>query len=214
MTVKTISKEWPGAFAIFNKAFKQISGNLHPVLMFVGIYTVLSIVSLIIQGKSGYNQEGYVPYADVLLVFFILPITVYSLALADKKKLSVAEFMQIDFKKLLILVATSLLATLLIALSFVALVFPVIWVGAWLALVVFPVVDKGMSPIQALKESKRLTQNHKGIVWGIIGVTLLVSIMMGVIGAIPYIGVAGTAFSNVWTSVAMAHLYRWLQHSN
>lgn len=214
MTDKAKSKEWPGAFAIFEKAFKQISGNLHPVLVFVGIYTVLSIVSLIIQGKSGYNQKGYVPYADVLLVFFILPITVYALALADKKKLSVVEFMHIDFKKLLILITTSLLATLLIALSFVALVFPVIWVGAWLSLVAFPVVDTGMSPIRALKESKRLTQDHKGIVWGVIGVTLLVSMLMAIIGSIPYLGVAAAAFSNVWTSVAMAHLYRWLQHSN
>lgn len=214
MATKAKSKEWPGAFATFDKSFKLITANPRPVLLFIGVYTVLSIISLVIQGRTSYSEKGYVSYADALYVLFVLPITIYALAMADKKKLSVSEFMQIDFKKLLMLIVTSLLATVLVVLSIVALIFPVIWVGAWFALVVFPVAEKGMSPIAALKESKRLTEHHRGIVWRMIGVMILVSVMLAVIGGIPYIGAAAVAFSSVWTSVSLAHLYRWLQTQN
>lgn len=211
MATKAKSTVWPGAFATFDRAFKQISANFRPIALFIVAYTVLSIISLVIQDKSSYNEKGYVPYADILLVFFLLPLTTYALALSAKKKLSVSEFMQINYRKLLILIVASFLATLLIALSVIALIIPVIWVGAWFALTAYPVVDKGMSPIQALKESKRLTENHRGIVWRMIGVMILVSVLMAIIGGIPYIGAAAIAFSSVWTTVALAHLYRWLQ---
>lgn len=205
------SKTWQGAFSAFDASFKQIKANPNPALLFVGVYTVVSIISLIIQGKSSYSEKDYVAYADILVLFFVLPLTVYALALADKKKLSVSEFMQLDIKKLILIIATSLFTTLVIILSFLALIVPIIWVAAWFALVVFPVAEKGMTPIQAMKESKRLTQAHKGKVWGVIGVMFLVSIALGIIGTLPYIGVAAVAFSSVWTTAAMANLYRWLQ---
>ncbi len=211
MAGKAASKEWPGAFAVFDTSFKQITANLRPVLLFVGVYTVLSIISLSIQGKSSYGEKGYVSYADALFILFVLPVTTYALAAADKKKLSVSEFMQIDFRKLVMLLATSLLASIAILLSALALIVPVIWTAAWFAVVVFPVAEKGMTPVKALKESKRLTQDHKRIVWGVIGVMVLVSVLMAIIGSIPYIGAGAIAFSSVWTTVATAHLYRWLQ---
>lgn len=206
-----VSTPWPGAFAIFDRAFKQIQANADPMLLFVGAYTVLSIISLVIQGKVNYSAKGYIPYSDVLVLFFILPITMYALTLADKKKQTISEFMQIDFKRLLLLIGTSILTTLVIVASIAALVIPVIWVAAWFMLAVFPAAEKGLSPIQALKESKRISQNHKKKIWSVIGVTILVSIMMSIISAIPYLGVAAIAFSSVWTTVASANLYRWLQ---
>ena len=205
------SKEWAGSITTFGNALEQIRRNPNPVLLYVGVYTVASIISLVIQGKSTYNEKGYVPYADMLLLLFMLPITMYSLAVADKKMLTISEFMQINFKKLVMMIATSILATLAIAVSIVAFIFPVVWVAAWFAFGIFLVAEKDLSPVQALKESKRLASEHKAKIWRLIGITLLVSIAMTVLSVVPYVGVAAIAFSSIWNTAASAHLYRWLQ---
>jgi hypothetical protein len=204
-------KEWAGSITAFGNALEQIRRNPNPVLLYVGVYTAASIISLVIQGKSTYNEKGYVPYADMLLLLFILPITMYSLAVADKKMLTISEFMQINFKKLVMMIATSILATLAIAVSIVAFIFPVVWVAAWFAFGIFLVAEKDLSPVQALKESKRLASEHKAKIWRLIGITLLVSIAMTVLSVVPYVGVAAIAFSSIWNTAASAHLYRWLQ---
>jgi len=205
------SKEWAGSITTFGNALEQIRRNPNPVLLYVGVYTVASTISLVIQGKSTYNEKGYVPYADMLLLLFMLPITMYSLAVADKKMLTISEFMQINFKKLVMMIATSILATLAIAVSIVAFIFPVVWVAAWFAFGIFLVAEKDLSPVQALKESKRLASEHKAKIWRLIGITLLVSIAMTVLSVVPYVGVAAIAFSSIWNTAASAHLYRWLQ---
>lgn len=205
------SKEWMGAFEAFSRSFDNVIKNPKPALFFVGVYALFNIVSMLIQGVSTYSNNDYVPYADALMLVFVLPLTMYGLALADGKKLTVSEFMEINLKKLLFIILASLLLVLIVAGSLLLLILPAVWTIAWFAVATYIVVDKDMSPIDALKESKRISQRHKGKVWGIIGVSLLVSLAGAVLATIPYVGVIAVGFASLLSTVAAASLYRWLQ---
>lgn len=203
--------EWPGAFNAFEAAYKRITQNAAPAWFFVGVYSAAHIVSMVLQGKT-YGEKGYVQYANIVMLVLVLPMTVYALSLAQGKTMTIGELMNINAKKLLLLIVTSILAAFIIMGSILLLVFPVIWTVAWFAMSVYVLVDRDdTGPIQALQESKRISQEHKGKVWGVIGVSILVSIAASVIAAVPYVGVVAVAAGTVWTTVASALLYTWLK---
>lgn len=208
---KSKSTTWKGPVEAFRATYQQIQKNPQPALVFVGLYTAASIISLIIQGKSSYSEKDYISYADILMLYFIYPVTVYSLALADKKFMSVNDFLQINLKKWVFLIGTSLLSALIFIGSALLLVIPLIWTLAWFAMALYVVVDKDMTPIEALKESKRLSENQKKKVWQLIGVSILVSIAAAIVAVVPYIGIAAVSFASLLTTATAARLYRWLQ---
>lgn len=207
----TNSKPWEGAFNAFEQAYKSILGNPKPALFFVAVYATINIVSMILQGKTTYSQDGYETYADIIMLVFIVPLTAYALALASGKSLSVSEFMDIRFKKLVSVIFASILVVLAVLGSLLLFIIPAIWTIAWFAFAALAVVDKDLMPLESLRESKRLAQNHKGKVWGLIGVSILVSIAASVVAIIPYIGVAALGFASVITTVASGRLYTWLK---
>lgn len=208
---KPNAKPWEGAFNAFEQAYKSIMGNPKPALFFVAVYATINIISMLLQGKTTYSQEGYVAYADILMLVFVVPLTSYALALAAGRSLSVSEFMDISFKKLVSVIFASILFVLVVLGSLVLFIIPAIWTIAWFAFVALAVVDKDLGPMESLRESKRLAQNHKGKVWGMIGVSILVSIAASVVGVIPYIGVVALGFASVITTTASGRLYTWLK---
>lgn len=202
---------WPGAFKAYEIAWRQIMKNPEPMWFFVAIYTVVTATSMLIQGVSSTTDKGYVPYADAITIIFIVPLINYALSLIAGKKLTVSEFMQFSLKKLLLLVVLSVLLGLIIFGSLLLLIIPAIWTIAWFAQSSYALVDKDLGPIESLKESKRISQNHKSKVWGLIGISLLISIAGAMFSVIPYLGNAAIAFVSVLTTVAAAHLYKWLE---
>lgn len=202
--------EWKGPFSVFELAYNRMLGNIKPVLFFVGIYTAAAIISMLLQGVDQ-TDKSYKPYADALYLVFILPIIVYSLALADNKKLSIDQFTQVDFRRLLTLIFAGLLSALLVIGGAILLIIPLYWVIPWVSFVSYVVVDKGLSPRAAIEESKRLADGHKNKVWALVGVSILLSFVGAIVSVIPFIGVAAVAFVSVLTTVAAAIMYRWLQ---
>lgn len=204
-------KEWEGAFTAYKQTYRQITENPQPTVLFVAIYTALTVVSLVLQGKTSYLDTDYTPYADVIVALFALSITAYGLAIADKKSMDIRQFTNVSIVRLAILWVASLLAGLIMFGSALLLLVPLIWTVAWFALCAYPVADSGKGPIEALKESKRLSQDHKSKVWGVIGVSILISVVASILAFIPFVGIAAIAFTIPLTAGAFAHLYRWLQ---
>jgi len=202
--------EWPGAFKALEAAYKQIAKNPEPMWFFVGVYTVVTAASMLAQGVSTTAEKGYQPYADAIVLIFIVPLINYALAIIAGKSMTIGEFMQFSFRKLLWLLVLSVLVAFIIFGSILLFILPVIWTLAWFTCASYVLVDRDLSPIAALKESKRISKDHKGKVWGIIGVTILVSIVAGFFSIIPYVGNAALAFATVLTTVATASLYKWL----
>jgi uncharacterized membrane protein len=97
-----------------------------------------------------------------------------------------------------------ILTALAIALGFLALIIPGIILAMGLAFVSYLVVDRGLGPIEAMKESWRITKGHKWqlllLFLALLGINLLgiLALIIGVFVTVPI------------TMLAFAHAYRTL----
>jgi uncharacterized membrane protein len=97
-----------------------------------------------------------------------------------------------------------ILTVIAIALGFLALIVPGIILSMGLAFVSYLVVDRGLGPIEAIKESWRITKGHKWqlllLFLALLGINLLgiLALIIGVFVTVPI------------TMLAFAHAYRTL----
>ena len=101
-------------------------------------------------------------------------------------------------------VGAHVLTVIAIALGFLALIIPGIILSMGLAFVPYLVVDRGLGPIEAIKESWRITKGHKWqlllLFLALLGINLLgiLALIIGVFVTVPI------------TMLAFAHAYRTL----
>jgi hypothetical protein len=140
---------------------------------------------------------------------------VYAFAISDKKVISIKQLMKPNASMYFTILFTSILCSLAVVASMVLFIIPVIWVLPWVYLAMYAAFDKKLSPVAAIKYSKQMTRDHKGKVWGLIGVSILLFIASFIFAAIPGIGIfiayAGLMFVSVLNNGANAILYRYLQ---
>jgi hypothetical protein len=207
----TSHRAWGGAFAAYGKIWKQIQKNPTPALVLIGIYVAAHLLSTVFQDGKAYMDATRWPYEDISYLVLMLPMFVYGLALADGKRVSVREIIHFKLKTYAFVLAAVLLYTLIVGVSLVLLVVPAIWTVALFFAAPYIVVDKKMGPVAALSESNRLTNGHKAKVWGLIGVSILLSIPVFVLAYVPAVGVAANMAFSILSTGACAVLYRWLQ---
>jgi hypothetical protein len=208
-TTKSAPKEWPGAFNAFSVALDRLMKINKPAILILGVTLVLSAIDVIVFDKGFYDKD--LRLSDLLYFIFLLAIPTYALAIADNKQVTAADVMRFTLIKYVIMLATVLLTILIVVGSLLLLIVPLIWTLAWFYFGTYVVIDKPMGPIEALKESKRLASQHKAKVWGIIGVSILVSIGASVLGRVPVVGDVALAAGSLWAAASSAILYRWLQ---
>lgn len=216
--VQKPSESWGGAFKAFSRAFEQVKANPRPALLFVGVYLIVTMIESTNPANSLKDVILFAGYEGLAVLIFLLALPTYALAIADRKQISLGDFMRFNARKYFAVLAVSILYGLIIMGSLFLLIIPVIWTAAWFALSTMLVVDKNLGPIAALKESKRLIQNHKAKVWGIIGVTILFSFGTGLISMLPNVGEAAaglaSGFITLLSTAATALLFRWAQHQD
>jgi hypothetical protein len=210
---KSAVGSWPGVFNVFGEVFEQAKKNPEPAYVFIGVYAVLALLSFVTGGYASpfdtNSQDG--GFEALAFLIFLLALPVYALALADRKVIDTSEFMRFDLGRYLTVFGIMLLTVLLVVIAAIPLLIPLIWVIPWLSLGSYIAVDRKLGVIESLKESKRLTQDHKGKVWGLIGVTILLTIAAGLLSFIPVVGAAASAAITVLSAGSFAVLYRWLQ---
>jgi len=202
---------WNGAFDAFGQSYSQVMKNPQPLLVLLAVYAVLAFIDMVVSGGKLSTSSGF-SISDITFLIFLVAMPTYALAIADKKVISVKQFMQFESRRYFIMLGALLLSYLIIGVSFLLLIVPAIWTIAWLSLAMFPVLDKKMGVVESLKESKRLAENHKAKVWGLIGATLLLMIPLVILSFVPVVGQVYAAFISVLMAGADAILYRWLQH--
>lgn len=100
-----------------------------------------------------------------------------------------------------------LLTVILVVGGLILLVVPGIILGMVLYFTLFPVIDRGLGPLQALSESARITKGHRWQLFlfslAFLGLNILglLALVVGLLVTIPV----------SW--LAMAHVYRTLEHS-
>lgn len=216
MNKETEKAAWGGAFDAFGKMFERIKANPQPAVVLLVAYLVVLAIQASVAGVRPTEMGDIFRAAAVGSVFylaFLLALPTYALALAQGKVISIGEFMRFNAKKYIAIFVASILYGLAVAGSLLLLIIPAIWVIAWFALYQMAVIDKNLGPVAALKESKRLIRNHIGKVWGIIGVSFLLSIGANILSSVPTIGIwlsAVVSFAvSLLATAAMASLYRW-----
>ncbi len=212
---------WQGAFAAYGSAFEHIKKNPQPALVIVGAYAIVSLIAVTLE-PSDMNAPG--AWRDFMILMFLyfvvgmiflLATFTYALAIADKKIISVKDFMRLNSTKFYAVFVASLVSSLFIGLSALLFLIPIIWTIPWFFFSVYIAADKNILPFNAVKESKRIAQNHKAKVWGIIGFALLLTLLSGLFSFLPVIGqllsdITSSAIGILITGAA-AILYRWLQ---
>jgi hypothetical protein len=207
-------RAWPGAFIALGQIFGQLKKNPEPAYVFVGTYTVLAFIS---QAANGFATPmemkggGVASLESLTSLIFLLALPVYTLALADRKTITVNQFIAFDLTKYLTIIGATLLTVLIVFISAIPLLIPLIWVVPWLSLSSYVIVDKNVGVIDSLKESKRLAQDHKSKVWGIIGMTIGLAIIGSIFSFIPLVGPIVAATIGLLSAGLLASLYRWLQ---
>jgi uncharacterized membrane protein len=103
--------------------------------------------------------------------------------------------------------AVKLLSAVVIIIGFILLIVPGIIVALMLVFAPYLVVDKQRGPIEAMRESMRLTSGHK---WMLLRLMVLI-ILLNILGAICFL--VGLLVTIPVTSLAIVHAYRLLSPS-
>lgn len=220
---------WMGAVAAANGAFDQMRKNPRPALVYVGLILLGGICDHFLWAHR--VQPDVLTAAAVLQSFretslqsiaqfaLMLALPTYGLALADRKMLSVRDFLGVDdrrvfFKFVSIFVGYVLFFALAI-LSGILLLIPLIWIIPWFSMLALVVAEHGFGPIAAMKESKRLARDYKSYVWGVLFLSFVLGIAGGIISALLlFVPMAGIIIGSIVSVVSvgmLATLYRWLQ---
>lgn len=207
---------WGGAFDAFGKVFERLKANSQPAVLVMVLYALLTFTLLHASSEASASVSEATRAALIDLLFFavlLLALPTYGLALASGRAISIGEFFRFDAKKYFSILGAGILYGLAVAGALLLLIVPAIWVAAWFALYQITVIDKNLGPIAALKESKRLIRGHIGKVWGIFGVSILLSIGASLLGFVPVIGdllsAGASMFVGILSGAAIARLYIW-----
>ena len=112
------------------------------------------------------------------------------------------------FKSYANVLVSSILLFLIVFVGFVLLVLPGIIFACKLAFVPLLVVDRKMSPIEAIKESWRMTDG--GYAWTVLGLAI-VSFFIMIAGL--FCLIVGVLFALIWVQTAYSSLYHALSVS-
>ena len=103
--------------------------------------------------------------------------------------------------------AAKLLTGAVVILGLILLIVPGIVFALMFIFAPYIVIDKGLGPIEAMRESKRITSGNK---WNLLGL-LVAIVLLNILGALALI--VGLLVSIPVTTLALVHAYRMLEHS-
>ncbi len=171
------------------------------------IYIAIGIVSAVVDEIFGGSlDEATIPgqiVSSLLGALLGMGVTAFYLAAHDNSETAELSLLwhPRPFWKFL---GTSILASLAIIIGFVLLVVPGIIAMVLFMFSTFIVIDKGLGPIEAMKESMRITAGHR---WPLLGLIVVLS-LIGMVGALA-LGV-GLLVAIPVATLAFTHAYRVL----
>jgi hypothetical protein len=206
---------WPGAFGIYKYSRQAVRRNIWPL---VGVYVIVFVLSVVVStvldpqssGRSTDSPSGFTFLAFLvnLVVSAVAGVAVTDLLLSGAKgeKLTFGQ----SFRKVqplwLKMVAQYVLLYVILLVSFLALIIPFFIVLPRVMLAPYFLVDKQMGPIEALKASWAQTKGNVGKVWGIIGASIAMALLIFTIIGIPF-----AIYFLIMYSAAYVVLYQFVQ---
>ena len=176
---------------------------------FIGVTLLVAIVSGISAGiGSSFGHVGPAQGIGSIINFLLgtlvgLGVTAFFLKAHD----SVNTVLSNDLwhpQQFINYLATRLLTGVVFIIGLILLIVPGVMAGLMFMFAPYIVVDKGLGPVEAMRESKRITDGHKWSLLGLVAVLALINIL-GLICLI-----VGLLVTVPITSLALVHAYRTL----
>lgn len=216
---------WPGAFNVVKPAFLALKVNLGLVAAYAILQGLLKLAGPDNNATQNLTSTGAaMDYSNLLAaagvgsvgliigLLLLVAVPKLQLASAEGKEISLGDLLRTSVSKLLPALALAILAGLAILIGLLLLIVPGLVLLTWFIFAMYILVDKGTGPIESLKQSRELARGNAGKIWGVIGVSILVSIVAGLLtGWIPFVGGAVAGVIGLATGVMMVFLYRNLQ---
>lgn len=181
-----------------NSSWKTLKKNPKNIIGFFLLVGLISIINIAIAAKLGpfiSNIESWVFGALVQVA-----IITFTVGTFGKRKITVSSRLK-DYKLVLKLIVGNLLSGIVIFLGFLALIIPGIVFAVRLQFVSFLIVEKQMGPIEAIKESWKLTKNNFFTLLGF----GIVSMLLNVFGF--FLLIVGLLVTVPLTTLAQANVY-------
>ena len=193
--------------AAFSAGWRGFTANIGPLI----------VVALIIWAVTGAvnwlsnDTTGVIQFLAAVTSFFLgqlVAIVWISLALAiiDGRPIS-GESLLPDGSTLISYIIASLIFSVMFAVGLVLLIIPGLIVAVVFGLYGWALIDKGLDPIQSLRESSRLTAGHRGQLF----LFVLAAIALNILGLLALI--IGVLITSAVTLIAAGHVYRQLDGS-
>ena len=214
--------DWPGSFSLVSEAIDALRYNKQFLYLYVGLLTAVTAILYIADPVPFFtiNNTDTPTYSTAIWVlvgaqlFMTLLLTgaatVYQLLASRRKEASLSHIIDTGFRKLPALIGLAIVSAALIMLGLILFIIPGLIIALRLTFAVYLMFDKDLGPIQAIKESFRLT---KGNLVKIIGYACLVIIIVVLIsltaGLLPVIGDALGYVATLALGIVGAWLYRW-----
>lgn len=179
---------------------------------FIGVAAILLVISSISSAlsPSSENFSNNVPLSLIgflasLAISTLIDMGVTSLSLKASSNTSAVKFEDLwhpkPFWKYL---AAAMLTGLVVVIGFIFLIVPGVLLALMLMFVKFLVIDRNLGPIEAIKESARVTKGYK---WKLF-VLLLLIVLINIVGF--FLLFIGLLVSIPVSALAVAHAYRTL----
>lgn len=179
----------------------------------IGIVVIIIFINSLpqITNSQLQNNDASLLLALTGIVFWILNMLVnigsinISLKLADQKK---AEFSDLfnEYRLLLPFIGGSILYAIIVVVGLLLFIVPGIYLGIRYHFYSYFIVDKGFSPIEALKESAKITN---GVKWKLFTLSFIL-VLINLFGLLLLF--VGLLITIPVTMIAYAHVYRKLLH--
>lgn len=172
---------WPGAWGLYKYSRQAIKRNWGVIL---GLY----VLSYFISAVLGLALKGAGQIIGGLISLFLTAVTIkVTFASARGQKVSFGGALA-TVKPLTVLKLLVNYIFLGVTLGFSAILFIVPFVIIFPRVILAPylLVDQDLGPLKAINTSWELTKGHSGKVWGIIGATIAMALLMITIIGIPF----------------------------
>ncbi len=195
----SVPETWPGAFGIYKYSRDVVRLNIVPILVF-------SLFNLIVGGSLEWKlgrSGGVISFllgniAEVCLILLYF-------AGVRRQHLSLGETLNKSLPLLLKMIGLSILVGLSLVVSFLLLIIPFLIVLPRLTLAPYFLVDKNMGILEAYKTSWSASKGYSTKVWGIIGVSILMAMIM-----LTLIGIPVAIYLLIMYGASMAVLYEFI----
>jgi hypothetical protein len=181
-TASSQRSNWPGAFGAYKPSKEAVRVSLSTiVLLYLCTILASTVIGALLQKVMVVNQL----VAFVVSCYFSSALVLAVLSSVRGKRVELGEVLSKAPSYLLNFVLLTLLTLLTAVASVICLIIPAFFIIPRLALAQYYLIDHNMGPIEAYKASWNATRGNVGKVYGILGVTILMSLpILTVIGII------------------------------